>query len=194
MGEYEDTIESALASIPQSLTARLGTIRFNLDPSLGELSSRWTREDDGLRVDLAMEDTSPHDCAIELLTCLGQAVWESASSGAHQTWLQLLRAEIDANVTGEIDEVALIEKGLMLSSPLLARSRRHLEKYATAAFAGTLAEYVHSLWHDVTLREGEDYLPAAWLERRFAMLRRWFPAEVPGRSRSTRHACRRRGA
>jgi hypothetical protein len=58
-------------------------------------------------------------------------------------------------VTGEIDELALDEK-----RALLAGRRKRLDRYGGASFAGTAAEYVHSLWHDVTIRTGRDYLPA----------------------------------
>jgi hypothetical protein len=34
------------------------------------------------------------------------------------------------------------------------------------------AEYVHCLWHDVTIRTGEEYLPAPQLRRRLELLAR----------------------
>ena len=53
-----------------------------------------------------------------------------------------------------------------------------LERYAAASFAATVAEYIHSLWHDVAVRTETEHLPAPWLRRRLDMLARWFP---PGR-------------
>jgi hypothetical protein len=38
-----------------------------------------------------------------------------------------------------------------------------------------MAEYVRRLWHEVTVRTGPDYLPAAPLRRRLELMARWFP-------------------
>ena len=49
-----------------------------------------------------------------------------------------------------------------------------------------LFQYIHSLWHDVTVRTSEEHLPAQWLRRRLEFLARWFPPDrghrlFPGR-------------
>jgi hypothetical protein len=64
-------------------------------------------------------------------------------------------------VTGEIDEQALEEKRWLLSSAVLARSRNRLLRYAGASFASTAAEYVHCLWHDVTVELVRIICPAS---------------------------------
>jgi hypothetical protein len=58
-----------------------------------------------------------------------------------------------------------------------ANSDRELESYDRASFAGTAAENVHCLWHDVSIRIGPDYLPAEALRRRLELIRRWFPPD-----------------
>src|SRR5438046_6837320 len=45
------------------------------------------------------------------------------------------------------------------SVAVLAASPRRMERYAQASFAGTMAEYVHTLWHEVAINAGRDYLP-----------------------------------
>ncbi len=62
-------------------------------------------------------------------------------------------------ITGEIDEDALEEKCRLLSSRISASSSRRLESYGAASFAGTAAEYIHSLWHDLTARCSEPGIP-----------------------------------
>jgi hypothetical protein len=154
-----------------------------------DVASRWHQGDAGVEVEVNESETSPHDCALEVLTCLGQALWHSANAGERRAWLELLREEIEAKVEGEIDERALREKRAMLSSRILAASSGRLERYAEASFAGTIAEHVHSLWHEVTVQAGPDYLPLPWLRHRFALFSRWFPAvksAIPGR---WRHSC-----
>ena len=176
MSEAEETIREALASVPAALARRLGAVQFDLRASEEEVASRWRWGKTGVEVEVNPNETSPHDCALELLTCLGQALWNSASAEERRAWLKLLREEIEAEVEGEIDERALREKRAMLSSRVLAASPRRMERYAEASFAGTAAEFVHSLWHEVTVQDGPDYLPLPWLRRRLGLFTRWFPA------------------
>lgn len=179
-GPVAEFIRPALRAVPAALASRLGSCRISLPPRLEDpdLSSRWTWTGEALEIEVATEGIEPHDLAMELLLCLGQALWESAGGGDRAAYLRLLRDELEAGVSGEIDEQALCEKRLVLASPMSARSRRRMERYACASFAGTVAEYVHCLWHNVTIRTGPDHLPAPWLRLRLEMLARWFP---PGR-------------
>ena len=189
MSQAEEAIREALACLPEPLAQRLGHVRFAMRERDEEVASRWRRNDAGIEVEVNPSETSPHDCALEVLTCLGQALWQSVSAGERRACLELLRREIEAGVEGEIDERALTEKRAILSSRILAASPRCLERYAEASFAGTMAEYVHSLWHEVTVRAGPNYLPSPWLRRRFALFSRWFPAARSGRPGPRRHSC-----
>jgi hypothetical protein len=118
-----------------------------------------------------------HDIAIEVLVCLGQALWGRLSDAELCAYWMVLRDEIDSGVEGEIDEQALDEKRSLFASRPNAKSVQHLESYGCASFAGTAAEYVHSLWHDVSIRIGPDYLPAEALRRRLELVARWFPPD-----------------
>src|SRR5713101_6867608 len=176
MNEAEEAIREALACLPEPLAQRLGPVRFAVRATDEDVASRWRWGEAGVEVEVNESETSPHDCALEVLTCLGQTLWHSESARERRAWLKLLREEIEAGVEGEIDERALREKRAMLSSRILAASPRHMERYAEASFAGTMAEYVHLLWHEVTAEAGRDYLPLPWLRRRFGLFSRWFPA------------------
>src|SRR6266852_6140656 len=183
VSQAEEAIREALACLPEPLEQRLGPVRFAVRATDEDVASRWRRGEAGVEVEVNESETSPHDCALEVLTCLGQALWHSESAGEQRAWLELLREEIEAGVESDIDEQALREKRAMLSSRILAASPRRLERYAEVSFAGTMAEYVHSLWHEVTVQTGPDYLPLPWLRRRFALFARWFPvarSAMPG--------------
>lgn len=112
---------------------------------------------------------------MEVLLCVGQALWETTTPAEREAWLRVIGAEIEAGVEGEIDEDALREKQALLGGLESARSRRRLLRYAGASFASTAAEYVHTRWHDVTVREGPEHLPARWLKVRLELMQRWFP-------------------
>jgi len=55
------------------------------------------------------------------------------------------------------------------------RQRAHFERYRDVSFAGTAAEYIHGLWHDVQIRIGPDHLPVAQLRRRMNLMAKLFP-------------------
>ena len=128
-----------------------------------------------MEISLAAADRDEHDVAMEMLLCVGQALWERLPPNQHKAFWLLLDTEIRAGITGEIDEEALSEKRALMASRYSAASGRRLERYGRASFAGTAAEYVHCLWHDVEVRSGPDYLPAPQLRRRLELLSRWFP-------------------
>ncbi len=174
-------VRPAVRAAPGAMAQRVGDCRIVLTarlegPTGGELSSRWSALGGSLEIVVATAGVSAHDVAIELLVCLGQALWEKTTRAEREAWWMLLGAEIEAGVEGEIDEAALREKRALLASRVSARSLRRFQKYAGASFAGSAAEYVHCLWHDVTIRTGPEHLPAPWLRRRLEMLARWFPA------------------
>jgi len=114
---------------------------------------------------------------MELLVCLGQALWERLSAAELSAYWTILQDEINSGIEGEIDEQVLDEKRSLLESRSHASSARHLESYGCASFAGTAAEYVHCLWHDVSIRIGAAYLPAEPLRRRLKLLAQWFPPD-----------------
>jgi len=135
------------------------------------VNSRWAETDLGLEVFVTTSGLEEHDIAMELLLCLGQALWGRLSSDELRAYWTLLEQETSEGITGEIDEQALEEKRAYTGR------RQSLERYGFASFAGTAAEYVHCQWHDVTIRSGPDHLPAPQLRRRLDLLARWFPPD-----------------
>jgi hypothetical protein len=171
-------IRPAIRAVPSSMVRRLGPCRIALLAQAEvDLSSKWTATTSALEVSVATRGYEEHDIAMELLVCLGQALWERLSRAEWSAYWRLLRDEINAGIEGEIDEQAFDEKCSLLESPSHANSARHLETYGRSSFAATAAEYVHCLWHDVSIRSGADYLPAQPLRRRLELLARWFPPD-----------------
>lgn len=168
----------AVRAVPGSMARRLGFCRIYLlagaDPAM---TSQWTETGAGLDVSIMTTGCDDHDAGMELLLCFGQALWEKLSDAERRSYWNLLDQEISQAITGEIDEPALEEKRALLASRASAGSRKRLERYGCASFAGTAAEYIHCLWHDVTIRDGADFLPAKQLRRRLELLARWFPPD-----------------
>jgi hypothetical protein len=174
-----DFIRPPVRAVPRALAARLKHCRISLPSHLTSASSasQWVQTTAGVDIAVASQGIDGHELALELLLCLGQALWEIALAAEREAYLKLIGAEIEAGVPGEIDEESLREKQALLSSRAAARSPTRLERYASASFASTVAEYIHCLWHDVTIRTGREHLPAAWLRRRLELLARWFPPD-----------------
>jgi hypothetical protein len=172
-------IRPAVRAVPSALAARLKSCRISLQSRLtnAALVSQWVEVHEWLEIEVASEGIDGHDLAMEVLLCLGQALGEAAFLTEREAYLKLLRTEIEAGVEGEIDEEALREKRALFSSHASARSRTRLERYARASFAGTVAEYIHCLWHDVTVRSGPEHLPVPWLRRRLEVFACWFPPD-----------------
>jgi len=168
-------IRPVIRAVPSSMARRLGHCRISLLSQIeAGITSRWSDIAAGLDISVAATGLEDHDIAIELLVCLGQALWERLSPPEVRVYWKILRHEIDSGIEGEIDEQALDEKRFLFGSRPNANSGEHLERYGRASFAGTVAEYVHCLWHDVSIRRGPDYLPAEPLRRRLELIARWF--------------------
>jgi hypothetical protein len=150
-------IRPAVRAVPASMARRLGHCRISFEIADATVASRWTETEAGLEVSVMTAGSEDHDIAMELLLCVGQALWEKLSDGELREYWLVLDEEIRAGISGEIDEQALEEKRSLLASRVHSRSRRELARYGRAAFAGTAAEYVHCLWHEVTARTGPDY-------------------------------------
>ena len=182
-GELESLVREwvrpAVRAVPRAIASRLGPCRFLLRDRFSnpELSALWVLSEDRLAVELATEGFEPHDVAMECLLCLGEALWQRVRRLKRDRWLELLRVEIDAGVNGDIDEDARSAKRRLLLSPASARNPLRLKRYASISFAGTAAEYVHCLWHDVSARAEAGHLPTEWLRRRLELFARWFPPD-----------------
>lgn len=172
-------VRPALDAVPASMARRLGRCRIRLRGEIKPgVASRWRLCKPGLVVSVATADVEDHDVAMEVLRCLAQALWEKLLPAELNQYGSLLEEEIASGVEAEIDEEALEAKRLLSKSRSHARGMERLADYVRASFAATAAEYVHCLWHDVTVRTGPEFLAPAPLRRRLELLARWFP---PGR-------------
>ena len=168
-------LRPAIRAVPFAMAKRLGPCRIVITSGFeaSDQTSKWSVTETAVEISVAAENADAHDAALELLTCLGQVLWDKLSAAERTAYWRLLEAEIRQGIRGEIDEAAVEAKQQVLAGH--ARSPQRLEQYGLASFAATAAEYVHSLWHDVSVREGPDHLPAPQLRRRLALFARWFP-------------------
>ena len=173
-----DFLRPAVREIPSSMSRRLGPCRIAVPGETeADEASRWRLTKSALEVSVSAVGVEDHDVAMELLVCLGQALWEKLSDAELRMYWELLHDEISAGIEGEIDEQALGEKHSLYTERSHGRWAGRLTRYGRASFAGTAAEYVHCLWHEVTVRSGPEYLPARALRRRLELMALWFPPD-----------------
>ena len=170
-----DFIRPPVRAVPPAMARRIGHCRVALVGEMPDAASRWRETPAGWDLDIATAGVDGHEAAMELLLCLGQILWLALSDAERAEWWTLLRVELSEASAGEIDELAWQEKRRLLANRAAARSPGRLERWAAAAFAGTAAQYVHAMWHDVTVHTGPEHLPAPQLRRRLELLARWFP-------------------
>jgi hypothetical protein len=173
VGEF---IRPAVRAVPASMAQRLGPCRISLPEEVETgIASRWSLTQGGLEIAVTTAATGEHDIAMELLLCLGQRLWQRLSDGELRAYWSILQREVGEGARGEVDEQALAEKQKLFQNRYRAGNPRLLEQYGRASFAGTAAEYIHCLWHEVTVRTGPEYLPGPALRRRLQLLAKWFP-------------------
>jgi hypothetical protein len=91
---------------------------------------------DGLKVSVTTAGCEAHDVAMELLLCLGQALWERLSDRELRAYWMLLGDEISMGIEGEIDEQALEEKRGLFETPSPANNVKRLRSYGRASSLG----------------------------------------------------------
>ena len=116
-------IRPAVRAVPSSMARRLGSCRISLPAEAeADVTSQWTITNSGLEVSVTTTGFEEHDVAMELLLCLGQALWERLSDAEIRAYWMLLCDEISMGIEGEIDEQALEEKRTLFESRSHANS------------------------------------------------------------------------
>jgi hypothetical protein len=93
-------IRPAVQAIPPGIARQLGCCRLSIVDELErpEVASRWTLTDTRLDISLAISGWDDHEIALELLVCLGQALWERVTDSQRRAYWLLLDDEISSGV------------------------------------------------------------------------------------------------
>jgi hypothetical protein len=188
--EERTMVREPAQAVPDAIAARVGRIRVLLVPYIScaaqtdavcfskptsdTHTSVWVDVDGVTNVLLACREMDAHDTGFELLACMAELVRPQFRQDEIHQFDSLLWEELDLSFAGEIDEEALRAKKA-LNSGNRRRNHEEFEKYRDVALVGTLAEYMHGLWHDVQIRVGPDHLPVPQLRRRMELMARLFP-------------------
>jgi hypothetical protein len=75
-------IRPAVRAVPSSMARRLSPCQISfLAQAEDGATSRRTSTKSGLEISVTTAETDEHDAAMELLVCLGQALWDRLSAG-----------------------------------------------------------------------------------------------------------------
>ena len=178
-------------AVPEAAAKHLGKVRVLVVPYLvcsesgdsvstvkpeGETHTAvWVEASDQINLVLAGRELNSHDVGFEFLASVAELVRARLSAAEMARYGKLLDEELQRGVTGEIDEDTLAAKQRLLTYQTWRRRRAQFDRYCDTSFAGTLAEYMHGLWHDVQIRVGPEHLPLPALRRRLELLTEMFP-------------------
>jgi hypothetical protein len=189
--EERTLVREPAQAVPAAVANRLGKLRVLIVPYLacaepGDLVSFvkpegethtvvWLEANDQINLILAGRELTPHDVGFEFLAGIAELLGARLSPTERARYGRLLDEELQRGVTGEIDEDALGAKQRLLAYQTWRRRRTLFDRYGEMSFAGTLAEYMHGLWHDVQIRVGPEHLPLPALRHRLDLLAEMFP-------------------
>jgi hypothetical protein len=196
--EERAMVREPAQAVPATIAARLGKLRVLVVPFVacresgdavcfskpeGETHSAvWVETSERICLVLPCRELDPHDTGFEFLASLGELLWPRLTPAEVDEYSRLLEEELRTKVPGEIDEDAYAAKQALLTGRARhQRNREKLERYGNISFVGTVAEYMHGLWHDVQIRVGPEHLPLPQLRRRLNLLAALFPPN-PGYS------------
>jgi len=179
-------------AIPQSIVERLGNIRVLAVPFVacadqgdavcfskptGETHSAvWVESNERIHLVLPCRELDAHDTGFEFLASIAELLRPRLSAQELDRYSQLLEAELQSGVHGEIDEESFTAKRQVSGSRFRRRlSHEHFDHFRDVSFVSTAAEYMHGLWHDVQIRVGGDHLPVPELRRRMILMSEMFP-------------------
>jgi hypothetical protein len=107
-----DFLRPAVHAVPPAMARQLGDCRVSLVDRIGSASvaSRWSQTEAQIEILLATAGRGGHDLALELLVCLGQALWEKLNASQRKAYWLLLDDEIGG---GSLLARGRIHRGIM---------------------------------------------------------------------------------
>jgi len=189
--EERTMVREPVQAVPASIAQRLGKMRvlavaYIACMDTGDVVSRqkpkgeahtaaWVETPERINLLLACRELDAHDTGFELLGSVAELLRPRLTRSEVTAYTQVLEEEIHHGVRGEIDEDALGAKQSYLASRTGRRFRSQFDCYLDISFVGTVAEYMHGLWHDVQIRVGPEHLPVVQLRRRMDLMAELFP-------------------
>lgn len=191
--EDRSMVREPARAVPAVLAERLGKVRVLIVPYIGCFDAGdsvcqakpagethtavWSEEQGRLNLVLAGRELDAHDTGFELLASIAQMVLPKLTGDEMSGYAALIESELTAGAGGEIDKESLNAKTAYLKQRVNGgpRAAKRLSQYIDTSLAGTLAEYMHGLWHDVQIRVGPEHLPVEQLQKRMIWLARLFP-------------------
>ncbi|MGH9404822.1 MAG: hypothetical protein ACRD3D_03175 [Terriglobia bacterium] len=191
--EDRTMVREPARAVPGGLAERLGNLRVLIAPYVGcfdggdavcftkppgeSHTAVWVDSESHTNLVLACRELDAHDTGFEFLASIAQMALARLTRGEMDAYERALDDELRRGVAGEIDKEALDAKAACLGRREAsgAKSTKLKARYLEVSLSGTLAEYMHGLWHDVQIRVGPEYLPVPELRKRMTLLAELFP-------------------
>ena len=161
--------------VPYIACLESGDAVCRLKPKGETHTSAWVEADDLTYLVLACKELNAHDTGFEFLASIAELLRPRLDGWELERYDRLLEEEIHLGIRGEIDDEVVEAKHSLLASRVKRRQRAQFEVYRDLSLVGTVAEYIHGLWHDVQIRTGPEHLPFPQLRRRMELMSELFP-------------------
>jgi len=189
--EERTMVREPAQSVPAAIAQRIGKVRLLLVPYVacedaGDLvsftkpkgeshSAVWLEQDGWVHIVLACRELDAHDTGFEFLASVAELLRGKLTPEESERYTLMLEEELSEGIKGEIDEDAYAAKIPLIKTRTAHRRSGQFENYRNISLVGTVAEYLHGLWHDVQIRVGPEHLPLVQLRRRMSLLAEMFP-------------------
>jgi len=189
--EERTMVREPAQSVPAAIAQRIGKVRLLLVPyvaceEMGDLvsfakpkgeshSAVWLEQDGWVHIVLACRELDAHDTGFEFLASVAELLRGKLTPEETERYTLMLEEELSEGIKGEIDEDAYAAKIPLIKARTAHRRSGQFENYRNLSLVGTVAEYLHGLWHDVQIRVGPEHLPLVQLRRRMSLLAEMFP-------------------
>jgi hypothetical protein len=196
--DIREYLEEPIAALPPSVLSQLPKVSILLVPYLekarektgvrpsevvslkrpSEDRTSWTscvlsKEEAVLA--FALKDQEVADYHYHFYHLLSGLVADQWSAETRDGYTELLRAEIEAGVNGEVDEASWNLKQSILHRKSGKRDTKMFREYVRQSFIDTLTLYMHGICCDIDVETGPRQLASRYLRRRLQLLERLYP-------------------
>lgn len=188
-------LEEPVAALPPAVQSQLGGLFILLTPylELGEKSGQETvsfekpasgreawgtqfRQEGRATLVFAIKDQQAADYHYVFYRAVATLVADAVTEEARERFYGLLREELRAGVSGEVDQSGWeLKQALRRRQKKFVRDSKLFHDYARQAFIDTLTLYLHGICCDIDVEAGPRQLPSRHLRKRLNVLFELFP-------------------
>ena len=120
----------------------------------------------------SVKEENPSEYHQIFFNTLAHLLTRKLDKAEEKRYADLLSAEFDENVNGEVDEPSWELKQAL---PAVSKRGKPFREYALQSFTDTMTLYMHGICCDIDVEPGPRQVPSRWLRKRIEALYEMFP-------------------